>query len=289
MTPKPSLAERIDDVLPQTQCTRCGYAGCRPYADAIAADAVAIDRCPPGGDATIAALARLLGRDAIPLDASRGAPGPRRIARIDEATCIGCTLCIQACPVDAIVGAPKRLHGVLSALCSGCELCLPPCPVDCIVSGSRGAIDDFTWRARPKTSARRVRSAKQTRRNRCAYVRSQSPPHSHARVRGGARPPRAANRSGEKRLDHERQEQHAPACARHGLRRRDPIEPRAPPGARSRLPGVVHRLLPRARTNPCARDRFSRHGDAEGIHRSCERHAVGWTLCCRCSAERINP
>lgn len=138
MTPKPSLAERIDDVLPQTQCTRCGYAGCRPYADAIAADAVAIDRCPPGGDATIAALARLLGRDAIPLDASRGAPGPRRIARIDEATCIGCTLCIQACPVDAIVGAPKRLHGVLSALCSGCELCLPPCPVDCIVMEPAG-------------------------------------------------------------------------------------------------------------------------------------------------------
>lgn len=128
----PDLADRIDDLLPQTQCTRCGYAGCRPYAEAIADGAVDIDRCPPGGDATIIALADLIGRSAPPLDTSRGTPGPVRVARIDEDACIGCTLCIQSCPVDAIVGAPKRMHGVLASLCSGCELCIEPCPVDCI-------------------------------------------------------------------------------------------------------------------------------------------------------------
>jgi electron transport complex protein RnfB len=132
MTPAPGLAERIDDLLPQTQCTRCGYAGCRPYAEAIAEGAVDIDRCPPGGDATIAALAGLLGRSAPPLDTSRGVPGPLRVAVIDERACIGCVLCIQACPVDAIIGAQKQMHGVLASLCSGCELCIEPCPVDCI-------------------------------------------------------------------------------------------------------------------------------------------------------------
>ena len=128
----PELAGRIDGLLPQTQCARCGYAGCQPYAEAIAANAVDINRCPPGGDATIVALARLLGREATALDTARGTPGPLRVARIDERACIGCTLCIQACPVDAIVGAPKRMHGVLASLCSGCDLCVEPCPVDCI-------------------------------------------------------------------------------------------------------------------------------------------------------------
>jgi Na+-translocating ferredoxin:NAD+ oxidoreductase subunit B len=126
------IARRIDELLPQTQCRRCGYAGCRPYAEAIAAGETDFNRCPPGGDATLAALARLLRREALPLDLSRGVPGPLRVARIDESVCIGCTLCIAACPVDAIVGAQKRMHGVLASLCSGCELCLAPCPVDCI-------------------------------------------------------------------------------------------------------------------------------------------------------------
>jgi electron transport complex protein RnfB len=125
------LARSIDAILPQTQCRRCGYDACRPYADAIAAGD-AINRCPPGGDALIAALASLTGRPVVALDRTHGEPAPLAVARIDEAWCIGCTLCIDACPVDAIIGAAKRMHVVLPALCTGCELCLPPCPVDCI-------------------------------------------------------------------------------------------------------------------------------------------------------------
>jgi len=127
-----ALAERIDDLLPQTQCTQCGFDGCRPYAQAIADGRAEIDRCPPGGEAGIAALAELLGRAPLPLDTTRGLPGPLQAAVIDERHCIGCTLCIKACPVDAIVGANKRMHTVLPDWCTGCGLCLPPCPVDCI-------------------------------------------------------------------------------------------------------------------------------------------------------------
>jgi len=127
-----TLAEAIDALLPQTQCTKCGYCGCMPYARAIAADEVDINQCPPGGEAGIAGLAALLGRCAKPLNPANGAERRRAVARIDEARCIGCTLCIQACPVDAIVGASKRMHTVIAKLCTGCELCVPPCPVDCI-------------------------------------------------------------------------------------------------------------------------------------------------------------
>ena len=127
-----SAVEDIDALLPQTQCTQCGYAGCRPYAEAIAQGAAPINRCPPGGAAGIAALAALLGRPALPLDPAHGTEGPRTAALIDEARCIGCMLCIQACPTDAIVGAAKLMHSVLTAECTGCALCLPPCPVDCI-------------------------------------------------------------------------------------------------------------------------------------------------------------
>jgi electron transport complex protein RnfB len=126
------LADAIDALLPQTQCTRCGYPACRPYAEALAAGAAGINRCPPGGELLIRSLAALTGRDYLPLDPACGAAGPRRVARIDESRCIGCTLCIQACPVDAIVGAAKRMHTVVAELCTGCDLCLPPCPVDCI-------------------------------------------------------------------------------------------------------------------------------------------------------------
>lgn len=128
-----SLADRIDALLPQTQCTQCGYDGCRPYAQAMAEGAAAINRCPPGGDAGVAALATLLGRAPEPLDASCGTPLEQLfVAYIDEAHCIGCTLCIQACPVDAIVGANKLMHTIAADLCTGCELCVSPCPVDCI-------------------------------------------------------------------------------------------------------------------------------------------------------------
>jgi electron transport complex protein RnfB len=126
------LAARIDALLPQTQCTRCGYPTCRAYADAIASGETDINRCPPGGADGVAALASLLGRATKPLDPANGVETPPLVAVIDEAICIGCTKCIQACPVDAIVGAAKRMHTILAAECTGCELCLPPCPVDCI-------------------------------------------------------------------------------------------------------------------------------------------------------------
>ncbi|MEK7435867.1 MAG: RnfABCDGE type electron transport complex subunit B [Pseudomonadota bacterium] len=126
------LAEKIDALLPQTQCTKCGYSGCLPYARAIAAGVADINQCPPGGAAGVDRLAALLGRVARPLNPDYGSEQMRAVALIDEARCIGCTLCIQACPVDAIVGAPKLMHSVIAGLCTGCELCLPPCPVDCI-------------------------------------------------------------------------------------------------------------------------------------------------------------
>lgn len=128
----PDLSARIDALLPQTQCTRCGYAGCRPYAAAIAGGEAPINQCPPGGKATIAALAQLLDRPVLPLNPQNGVESPMRVAWIDEARCIGCARCLAPCPVDAIVGAQKYLHTVIAERCTGCELCLPPCPVDCI-------------------------------------------------------------------------------------------------------------------------------------------------------------
>ncbi len=127
----PVMISTIDALLPQTQCGKCGHAGCLPYAEEIATGGP-INRCPPGGSATIAALATLLERPVVPLDPAHGIEQERRVAFIREAECIGCTKCIQACPVDAILGAAKRMHTVLSAECSGCDLCLAPCPVDCI-------------------------------------------------------------------------------------------------------------------------------------------------------------
>jgi len=140
------LVTAIDELLPQTQCTRCGYAGCRPYAEAIAAGDSEINHCPPGGSAVIEALARLLGRDPLPLDTKNGVEGPYQIAVIDEERCIGCAKCLPPCPVDAILGAPRFMHTVLATLCTGCELCIAPCPVDCIemrpASSIAGALDE---------------------------------------------------------------------------------------------------------------------------------------------------
>ena len=126
------VVERINAVLPQTQCGQCNFPGCKPYAEAIAAGEAPINQCPPGGDAGIQALADLLGVEALPLNPDNGEEKPKTVAVIDEKTCIGCTLCIQACPVDAILGAAKLMHTVIASECTGCDLCLPPCPVDCI-------------------------------------------------------------------------------------------------------------------------------------------------------------
>ncbi|GGH61809.1 hypothetical protein GCM10010975_25880 [Comamonas phosphati] len=127
-----ALAASIDAVLPQTQCTRCGYPDCAAYAQAIAQGDAAINQCPPGGAQGIDRLAAITGQPAMPLSAEHGVKAPRMLAVIDEAWCIGCTLCIKACPTDAILGANKRMHTVINAHCTGCELCIPACPVDCI-------------------------------------------------------------------------------------------------------------------------------------------------------------
>jgi electron transport complex protein RnfB len=127
-----TLADRIEDLLPQTQCTKCGYAACRPYAEAVAVGTANYNQCPPGGAEGVARLAALLGKPVIPLNPANGVERPRPIAVIDESLCIGCTLCMQACPVDAILGAPKQMHTVIEELCTGCDLCVAPCPVDCI-------------------------------------------------------------------------------------------------------------------------------------------------------------
>ncbi len=125
-------AARIDALLPQTQCTRCGYPGCQPYAEAVACGKADINQCPPGGSATIRALAELLGRPAKPLNPANGREAPPQVAWIDESRCIGCARCLPACPVDAIIGAQRYLHTVLERACNGCELCIASCPVDCI-------------------------------------------------------------------------------------------------------------------------------------------------------------
>ena len=156
-----ATVDAIDALLPQTQCRRCRYDSCRAYAEAVAAGQAPINRCPPGGDATVAALADLLCIPALAIDQSCGLTTPLAIARVDEATCIGCTLCIQACPTDAIVGAAKLMHTVIADRCTGCELCLPPCPVDCIamLPAARPWGTTDADRARQRFSARNARLA----------------------------------------------------------------------------------------------------------------------------------
>ncbi|WP_322042971.1 electron transport complex subunit RsxB [Paraburkholderia sp. J67] len=143
-----TLADRIEDLLPQTQCTKCGYDGCRPYAEAVAAGTASYNQCPPGGAEGVVRLAHLLGKPVIPINPDNGVERPRPVAFIDEQLCIGCTLCIQACPVDAIVGAPKQMHTIVQDLCTGCDLCVAPCPVDCIamipVTGDATGWDAWT-------------------------------------------------------------------------------------------------------------------------------------------------
>ncbi len=160
-----ALAQRIDALLPQTQCTKCGYAGCRPYADAIASGQASYNQCPPGGAEGVERLAKLLGRPVIAINPENGVERPRPRAVIDESLCIGCTLCIQACPVDAIVGAAKLMHTVIEDRCTGCDLCVPPCPVDCIdmvsVTGERTGWD--AWSQKQADEARTHFEAHQAR------------------------------------------------------------------------------------------------------------------------------
>jgi electron transport complex protein RnfB len=192
-----SLADRIDRALPQTQCTRCGYPDCRSYAEAIAAQSARINQCPPGGQQGVARLARITGAAEVPLDAARGVEGPLRLARIVEADCIGCTLCIAACPVDCIVGAPKRMHTVVEAQCTGCELCLPACPVDCIelVTATPGRSGWDAWseaqaeRARERYAFHRTRAERERREREAGDPKRAALAAALARVRARREPP----------------------------------------------------------------------------------------------------
>jgi electron transport complex protein RnfB len=150
-------ADDIDALLPQTQCTRCGYGGCSPYAAAIAAGEAPLNQCPPGGVATIARLAALLGQPILPLNPANGVEGPELVAQIDEEACIGCARCLPPCPVDAILGAHQQMHSVLLEECTGCELCVAPCPVDCIAMVPRAALAHAP--AAPEANANRARFA----------------------------------------------------------------------------------------------------------------------------------
>jgi Na+-translocating ferredoxin:NAD+ oxidoreductase subunit B len=168
-----TLTERLNDALPQTQCTRCGYPDCHAYADAMAESRAGINQCPPGGAEGMRRLAALTGQAERPLNPENGVEGPRALAVIDEAWCIGCTLCIKACPVDAIVGASKLMHTVIDPLCTGCELCIPVCPVDCIglvpVTGQRTGWQAWSaadaTQARERHAARTLRMAREQREN----------------------------------------------------------------------------------------------------------------------------
>jgi len=179
-------------MLPQTQCTKCGYPGCLPYARALARGVAQINQCPPGGDVLVKGLAKLLARDYLPLDPAHGVERPRHVARIDEPACIGCTLCIQACPVDAIVGAAKQMHTVIVELCTGCDLCVAPCPVDCIVMVPAVG-SDAIW-SRGRMDAARARFERRNRRlARDAAERADK----YDRRKGEARP--ASGRSAEEK------------------------------------------------------------------------------------------
>jgi electron transport complex protein RnfB len=185
VTETKTLADRVEDLLPQTQCTKCGYPACRPYAEAVASGVANYNQCPPGGAEGIARLAALLGKPVIPLNSANGVERPRPLAVIDEQVCIGCTLCMQACPVDAIVGAPKQMHTVIAELCTGCDLCVPPCPVDCIalppVTGEATG-----WDAWSEAQADAARTRHDRREARLAREREAAEARAAARRAGSA-------------------------------------------------------------------------------------------------------
>lgn len=224
--PVMSLVDRIDDALPQTQCTRCGFADCRGYARALAESAVGvgINQCPPGGAEGIARLARITGRPSVTLNPANGVEGPLRLAVIDEQWCIGCTLCIDACPVGCIVGAAKQMHTVIASQCTGCELCIPVCPVDCIaldnVSGERRGWDAWSEQqavdARMRYAARQQRTGAESIGSAEQAATSEGSPFAEARVPAAAALPAAVRT--------------------HNTTAANPVDP-APPDAG---PGLAH-------------------------------------------------
>lgn len=182
----------INALLPQTQCTKCGHPGCLPYSEAIAAGKAEINQCPPGGDAGIRRLSTLLGRPYIPLNPANGIEKPRRVALIDETSCIGCTLCIQACPVDAIIGGAKYMHTVIADHCTGCDLCVPPCPVDCIAMVPVKDTD-IEWTVALASAARKRHERHERRQERLQNSRDGSfEPAQQARIAGNAEDSRQA-------------------------------------------------------------------------------------------------
>lgn len=195
-----SLADRIDAALPQTQCTRCGYPDCASYAQAVASGEAEINQCPPGGSEGIARLAALTGRPVLPLSAAHGVEAPRTVAVIDENWCIGCTLCLKACPTDAIVGLNKRMHTVITPHCTGCKLCLPVCPVDCIQmeNASGQATGWSAWsahqaeNARARYQARQARLEREAREAEMALAQAAPPIAAEARAMAQEDPKRAA-------------------------------------------------------------------------------------------------
>ena len=192
-----ALAERINEALPQTQCTRCGYPDCASYAQAIARELAPINQCPPGGMQGVVRLAAITGHAVQPLNPDHGQESPRSVAVIDENWCIGCTLCIKACPTDAIVGANKLMHTVMEAHCTGCELCLPVCPVDCIAleNASGNATGWAAWTPIQADASRQRYAARQQRlaRHRADALAPQSPTAPEAQPAPRAAPVLAAD------------------------------------------------------------------------------------------------
>ena len=217
METRAGLVERINDALPQTQCTRCGFPDCRHYAQAVADKQVGINQCPPGGAEGVRRLAMITGASVIAINPVHGVEGVLRLARIDEAACIGCTLCLDACPVDCIVGGTKALHTVVQNLCTGCERCLPVCPVDCIVMLDVG-VPHTGWQAWSEPQAAQARNRYARHQARLSCEQDLSPTASSTELHQGATARAQPNETDAPRVDHKQRVVEA-AVARAKMRR----------------------------------------------------------------------